>query len=298
MLWLTSAFLAGSTLTLLGAVCTTGSRARRRFGVALALSAIFPPWMMPAKYGLVRGVVALMAFVGAGRTSDLYRGDWSFWERVWHVVSVADTRKLTRAPRRLDGPRMIGGLAWLGLGLAAAFLLFTVVPSGRVAFWGARWGFGVLVVYGCIAAGYRFAEVAYAALGFVTAPLHVAPILARSVQEFWGERWARPVNLWLATTLFWPYARRRRPLLGALAAFSVSAGFHAYVVWVALGPTTGLVPAGSMFAYFVVQAAVLAGERWIGVRTWPSWAGHTWTVACMLATAPLFLEPAVRTLGL
>jgi hypothetical protein len=49
-------------------------------------------------------------------------------------------------------------------------------------------------------------------------------------------------------------------------------------------------------AYFVAQAIVMSVEQVLGVRRWPMAAGHAWTVAWMLALAPLFVEPIVRLL--
>jgi hypothetical protein len=114
------------------------------------------------------------------------------------------------------------------------------------------------------------------------------------VQELWGQRWARPVSRWLGEHVFRPLARRRRPGLGALLAFAGSAAFHAYGAWVGLGLVEGLPMAACVLAYFLVQAVIIAMERWLGVRRWPPWAGHAWTVGWMVVTAPLFVEPAAQ----
>src|SRR5664279_2002316 len=108
---------------------------------------------------------------------------------------------------------------------------------------------------------YRGMFLGYSALGFDTPPLHIAPVRSRSVQELWGERWARPISDWLSETFFRPWARRRRPLLGIVLAFSVSAAFHAYAVWVGFGFSAGAAMAALTFGYFVAQAFVMALER-------------------------------------
>ena len=59
-----------------------------------------------------------------------------------------------------------------------------------------------------------------------------------------------------------------------LPAFLVSAGFHAYAIWVGLGFVRGLAMAGLTLAYFVSQGIVMALERALGVRTWSPFAGH------------------------
>jgi hypothetical protein len=290
--------LLGAIFILFAACCTAGSRGRRALGIALALTALLPPWLVPPEHPLVRAGSALVAFTGVMRVIDLYRGQWPLRERLGHVVSVVDTRRLVRAPPRLDARALLAGLAWLLVAVASYRVLRAPVSLGGASFWLERWGCGLAIIYAGVAALYPLLAVAYGAIGFVTPPLHVAPVMSRSVQELWGERWARPISAWLGETFFRPYARRRRPLGGALVAFAASATFHAYVTWVALGLVNGLAMAGCMFAYFVVQAVVMAIERTIGARRWSPRAGHAWTVGCMLATAPLFLEPAVRVLGM
>ncbi len=227
------------------------------------------------------------------RIVDLARGRWTLRDRLIHVASIVDTRRLAAAPPRLRAHELVRGLGWSCL----AVLAYVGLGASPPTLWPARWGAALILAYSAVAAGYALGRVLYAAFGFETGPLHVSPVLSRSVQELWGERWARLVSVWLRETFFRPLARRRHLVLGALLAFAVSAGFHAYGVWVALGFTEGLAMAGWMLAYFLVQAVVVGLERLLGVRRWAPLAGHVWTLAWMVATAPLFLEPAVRVLG-
>ena len=88
------------------------------------------------------------------------------------------------------------------------------------------------------------------------------------------------------------------PLVGVFLAFLVSAAFHAYAIWVGLGFFAGVAMTAWTFAYFVAQALVMLVEQPLGVRKWPSVAGHVWTVTWMLALAPMFVEPVLRLLGL
>lgn len=283
---------------LLAAVWTTGGRAQRLSGLALGGAALMPAWLIPADQPLVRGVSALIAFVGNMRLLDLRRGDWTLRRRLAHVVSVVDTRRLVRAPSRLDARSLSVGLFWLAVaGAAVGLLVATREPPGA-PFWLHRWVCALAIVYAGVSAGYALTRAGYATLGFATGPLHSAPLMSRTVQELWGERWARPVSAWLLDTCVRPFARRRRPILGYLLAFAISAVFHAYAVWVALGLVRGLAMAASMLGFFAAQGAVIGIERALGVRTWRPSLGRAWTVTWMLATAPLFLEPTVRVLGL
>src|SRR5208282_6658531 len=97
-----------------------------------------------------------------------------------------DTRTLVRAPRRIDGARLAAGLGWLGLGLAAWGFAYAEPETRTVAYWALRWGAGAVGVYAVIEAGYALGHVAYSAVGLAPPPLHVSPILSRSVQELWG----------------------------------------------------------------------------------------------------------------
>ncbi len=274
---------------------TAGGPWRRRSGLVVGALALLPAWLLPADQPLVRGVSALFAFVGVMRVVDLRQGAWTLGERLVHVASVADTRRVVRAPRRLDTRRLLAAGLWGGVALAGAVLLRADVPlHAGIAFWGWRWGTALVLVYAAVEAVYALLRAEYAALGFETGCLHDAPFLSRSVQELWGDRWARPVNVWLRETFFRPWVRRRRPVVGGLLAFAVSAGFHAYVIAVALGAREGWAMACCMFGYFMLQALGAVLERPLGVRRWPAWRARLWTVAWMLGTAPVFLEPAAR----
>jgi hypothetical protein len=285
-------------LAVVAACGTTGSRWQRAMGLVVGIGVLGPAWLLPISDPLFRGFSALLAFSWTMRIVDLGRGQWTLRDRIAHVASVVDTRRLMPSRARLDTRGLVAGSLWVAPAIAA-FVLLRASPSfDPIQQLGARWGGALVFVYCALGAGYALGHATYAALGFETGPLHVHPIFSRSVQELWGERWARPVSLWLRETFFRPLARRRHILAGALLAFSVSAAFHAYVVWVALGFTGGLTMAGWMLAYFVAQALVVGLERVLGVKRWAPWCGRLWTLGWMLATAPLFLEPGVRVFGL
>ncbi len=288
--------LLGTAIVLLGALVTTGSRARRAVGVAIALTSMGCPWLVPAEHSLLRAIYGLVATVGCARVADLCRGDWPLRRRVAHVASPVDTRTLVRAPRRIDGARLAAGIGWLGLGVAAWGLVDREPETRTALYWALRWGAGAVGVYAVIEAGYALGHVAYSGVGLAPPPLHVSPILSRSVQELWGQRWARPVSRWLGEYVFRPLARRRRPGLGALLAFGGSAAFHAYGAWVGLGLVEGIPMAASVLAYFLLQAVAIALERRVGARSWAPWAGHAWTIGWMVVTAPLFVEPAAEVM--
>ena len=285
------AAIAGLSLATVATWCATGSRARRAFAVVLGVGVLVPPWLLPAHLHLLRGAWALVAFTTTMRVVDVARTSWTFRRRVEHVASAVDSRRLVSIPPRLEAGALARLVAWSIVVGAAALVLVRAPPLV------VRWIAGSVVSYAAVSAIYELLTLGYAATGKGVPPLHVAPIFARSVQELWGERWARPINEWLRDTFFRPLARRRMPVLGLVVAFVVSAAFHAYAVWAALGLVRGLAMAGVMFAYFVAQALVMILERALRVTRWPAIAGRAWTIAWMLATAPLFVEPLLRVLG-
>jgi D-alanyl-lipoteichoic acid acyltransferase DltB (MBOAT superfamily) len=145
-------------------------------------------------------------------------------------------------------------------------------------------------VYALAEAANNLAHAVLAALGLKSPPLHRTPIAACSLKEFWGERWNLPVSRWLRAHFFLPLARRRRPVLGVALAFLASAGLHAWTVGVALGGAA----AASMAGYFAIQGFLMALEVRLGVARWTEPAGWAWTMLCVLAPSPLFLEPLLR----
>ena len=288
--------LVASSITLIAAWCTTGSRARRAIGVAIAISAMLVPWLLPPRPALYRAILALVYFVNVMRIVDLAlsRAQWSFGRRALHVASVVDSRRIVRRAPRLEGAALAGFVGWQLLFAACLYVLLTRTPETGALHWIVRWSAGIIAIYAAVSGLYRFMVVVYGALGFECPPLHVMPARSRSVQELWGERWARPISDWLGATFFRPWARRRRPLVGVLLAFVVSAAFHAYAIWVGLGFFSGLTMMALTFGYFVAQAIVMSIEQAARVRRWSPAAGHVWTIAWMLALSPMFIEPALR----
>lgn len=264
--------------------------ARRAKPVALVLGAaafFAAPWLA-GPIPLLRGLFALMGFVGLLRIVDTVRmrEPWSASRRLFHVVSFVDSRTLRRAPPQLELLTLGRALLWAAL----AAVGFYVAHSPRLL---ARWGGGLVFAYGVIEAGYAVARAGYRGFGFVTPRLHHWPIASLSVGELWGVRWARPISGWLRETCFRPLARRGHPMLGLLLGFVVSAIGHAYPVLVALD----LPMAALMFAFFVVQGIFVIVETRVGVTRWLRPARRAWTVTIMIASSPLFVEPALRVLG-
>lgn len=201
-------------------------------------------------------------------------------------MSVVDSRRVTRTAPGLDR------VAWLrvvGFGVPTAvttwLLLWLETPAdlGRVAWWllGAVWAYTsieALAASACVIA--RF-------VGFVLPKLHDDPILARTLGEFWGQRWNLCVRSMLHDHCFWPIARRAGVPAAVVGTFAASAALH---FWLVL-PAGGLELASSMGAFFLLQGLLVLLERRIGVARFSRPLQHAWTVSGVVLPLPLFLEP-------
>ncbi len=273
-------------ITLAGCAAVVSRRAKP-VAIALGLVGVFgAPWLA-GSHPLARGGTTLLGFIGLIRIIDVVRTrePWTEWRRLLHVESFVDSRTLQRAPMRLDAlafglALLWGGAAWVGLRVAQSPMLAV------------RWAGGAVFTYTVIEAGYAVAGAVYRGLGFIAPPLHVVPVASLSIAELWGKRWAIPVSVWLRENCYLPLARRGRPRLGLLFGFVASGVGHAYPIFVAVG----LRMAGWMVAFFVVQGIAVVVEARLGVTRWPRLARRGWTVAIMVASSPLFVEPALRVL--
>jgi hypothetical protein len=277
-------------------ILAAGGTTRRALAIGVSTSVILVPWM--AETRLVQALLALYSLVSLGRVIDLVRMQTSYaWRRrVVHALSSFDSRKATQAPPKIPRLAVMSLLLYAPLMLLGLYVVLRVAPNmgGKKLQFLLRSAGGLLFFYCLSETLYAAVWGGLSAIGFVFPPLHVSPILSRSVQEFWGERWNRTVNDWLRTNCFMPLARRRRPVLGVAAAFVSSAALHAYMTVVPLG----LAMAGWMTAYFLVQPLLIGMERMLGVARWSVPAAHLWTVTVMVLPSPLFVEPMLQILRL
>jgi MBOAT membrane-bound O-acyltransferase family protein len=280
-------------LCLLGALVATGSRAQRALGIGISLTGFAGPWLAPREHLLVRSTLAIFAFGGAMRATDLRTGRWSLSERVGHALSIVDTRKLVRAETSLEVGALARLVGWEAVGVLSYWIVTRVGPdtSGGLH-WAIRWGGGLAFVYTVTEGAYCLLFATYRLAGFKPPALHRHPAASRSVQEFWGRRWNLTVSAWLGETFFRPLARRGRPVAGVLLAFLVSAVVHAYIWEVALG--IGM--AALMLAYFAIQGALVGLELALGVAEWRPLPARVWTLAWMIGVSPMFTEPVLKVL--
>lgn len=273
---------------MLAALVTAGTPLRRALGLLLALPAFLVPFGVDST--LARAVLAAVAFWGFARLLDLAREPREFapLRRVAHVLAIVDSRRVVLVSPGLD-LRAFGRAA---LAAAGGYLsLWTgVVLAPQLGGLPLRWLAGAVFMY-C------FAECAAGLLaglgrllGARIPPVHRHPILARSLRDFWGERWNLVVNRWLRQHCFIPLARRGRPGAGLALAFAVSVGLHMWIVGAALDGAMVL----STAAFFSLQGLLLALEGPLGVRHWPRARARVWALAGTAIPSPLFTEPMLR----
>jgi len=117
-------------------------------------------------------------------------------------------------------------------------------------------------------------------------------VTALAVTVMWLELKGRPG----LTSFQMPFLKEWVIELGPaylLLGFVVSGVGHAYPVLVAIDLPT----AAMMFAFFLVQGIFVILEVGLGASRWSRPARRVWTVTIMVASSPLFVEPALRVLG-
>lgn len=272
-----------------------GNAVARRVGYGLGALCTALPWAVPAAVPLVRSTLALAIMWFMARylelTSPVLRA--SYVRRLWHLVALVDTRLARRVPPRLDGRRIALGLAWTALALAGLFGAMTAsdAASGGLA-WAGRWACGVVFLYGFVEAGSNLFDAGHRLAGWELPPLHVHPIAARSLGDFWGTRWNRPVSSWLREHWLRPMGRRRRSHAAFLGSFLLSGLFHAAFTL----PAAGVAMAGAMLGFFCLQAFGVSLERELRLSRRPVLA-RCFAIGFLLLTSPLFTEPALRILA-
>jgi hypothetical protein len=104
-----------------------------------------------------------------------------------------------------------------------------------------------------------FATVLWLPSGRVLPSIHNRPWRARSVADFWGNRWNLWFSDWSRYAIFRPL--RSRPVLALILAFAVSGLLHEWVINVPLYFVTGRALFGTMMLYFLLQAIGVLLER-------------------------------------
>lgn len=277
----------------IGALVAGPVRWRLVASFPLMLGCMLLPLLAPLP-PLPRALLACMGVLGLLKMLQLdFEPRWAAHHPVWHGLSPFDVSTAKPAASRFDG-RLLASLLLHALLLALVVVAVVQLPAeSSLLRDAARLLLGAALVYTAMGTGTEGLRFGHRLLGVDVPPIQQAPILSRSVGEFWSRRWNRPVSAWLNEYAFLPIAKRRRPLLAVFTAFAVSAAFHAWLYFAALG----LPAAVSAAAFFLIQAPIVMLEAKLRVSRWPSLAARAWTLLWLLGTSPLFVDPLLQGLG-
>jgi hypothetical protein len=169
-----------------------------------------------------------------------------------------------------------------GFGALVLWGFARCVPASQplVAGWTAMVGLIFLLHFGT----FHLLALGWQSFGVNAQPLMKMPILARSLADFWGNRWNAAFNRFAHDLLFRRFYRRVGLVGATMAVFLVSGLFHEAVISVPARAGYGL-PTG----YFLLQCAGVLYERSaigraLGLRR--DLAGRAFAIA--LATLPAF----------
>jgi hypothetical protein len=267
---------------------------RRGARVALAAAACGAPLLtsgpgaVQLTVGLLAGYLAIRA-VALGAAPRAATG-----ATLGALLGVADLLRPVRP--EVERPSVGRRLALGVVGVAACVGLLFVGDAVRL--W--RWSRPLDDLLVCL-------EVAGGAMGLNNLILAAAgrrsiaglqdrPALSASLAELWAVRWNHLVAPNLDRGFFRPLARRRRPALGVLAAFTASGVMHVVPVLAAAPLTLTLRPALSVMGFFLLHGALVLAERALGWQRAPSTPAallraRIRTVTVFVLLTPLMLGP-------
>jgi hypothetical protein len=259
----------------------------------VATLALVAPLGLPDRWVIPRFLLTCVGVLALGRTLDLTLRptQLSFAGRVWLLTALFDVRLAKRVTQRFDARELRWLLIHAVVVAAAVYAIIRIAPElDGPMYWLVRWGFGAAFCYAFVEALHSILLIGYRLGGIVLPRINDEPIRSTTLAEFWGRRWNRVVAGWLRDYLFFPLARRRKATLGICAAFAGSTILHFWIAWVPLNVEGGVL----MASFFVVQGVALLLERRLRVERRRPAGRRGWTIAWMLLSSPLFVEPALR----
>jgi hypothetical protein len=270
----------------------SASRGGARAALALAtLLLLLPMFVVPIPFVLVN-VLMVGVLWCAIRAADFAMDQplQGFGARLVHLVVLVDTRLITRCQRRFDG-RLIGRFV---VAIAIVIVAIWLVGEARTMDgwrrYALRWFAGGFVLapaaFTAVDAGFQLIATT---VGFAIPPINDAPLLSRSVSEFWAKRWNRVVSKILHDRCYRPFAKYGTTV-ALFVAFAASAALHAWLI----GITLGAVAATSWAVFFLAQPLLILVERRLRVRRWRPALGWLWTMSTLALLSPLFTEPLLR----
>ena len=285
-------FCAHTVLGVAAVLVVGRSRIQRAYAALFLVCGFILEWFAPFD-SCLRAILAwggMIALAATIKSAASATPRWPVWNRLLDLVSVPYPLRAGRTRPTLSLP-IIGRFILEGLfGSAALLTLWQTTPAAHSS--------GAIIAVFRLIAGVIFL---YAMLEFLTDffflaagvslhSIHRAPIAARSLREFWGQRWNRIASALLHRFVFLPLARRHRPSLGLFCACLVSGVLHAWPAMVALGAFAAFTTA----TFFCLQGVLILAEDRLHVHAWPVLVARTWTLVILLASSPLVIDPFLR----
>jgi hypothetical protein len=248
-----------------------------------------PDWQMTALFLLAITVMTVILKLIALRVTDRSRPKCP--RAFWIVPSPLSIRRLqpVKNPAR-PVLHLLGLCAAVTLGYAVFRILVSTleVPALLRSYLAAP--FLLLLTETALA----LVRVIWLPSGLLFAPLHNRPWQARSVADFWGQRWNTYYSDWTRSTIFQPL--RRRPIFALFLAFIFSGVLHELVINLPLYFVTGRMLFGTIMIYFALQAVgILIERKFKKQRDWTT----VWCWLIVFLPCPLIInEGLLRTMHL
>lgn len=288
-------FATQLVLAVLSALVAGPGRLRVTATVLLLAAASAVPWIAPP-VPIPRVFLSLIAAIILIKDVQIAttKEPWPVWRRIWHMLEPFDSREARFVRPAVDFRILANVLVQAliaGTMVLALMRLGALPPVLRPPLRYVCWALFVCAWMDVAMEPLRFL---HRLVGISFPAVQVAPLLSRSVGEFWGRRWNRPISGWLNRYVFLPLARRRLPALGILLAFAVSGFFHAWMVSASM-PFSKV---ALIWTFFMAQCVALLLERRWSIRQWPIAPARAWTLLFLLTTSPLFFDPFLSLIGL
>jgi len=254
------------------------------------------PYCLPEAAALERFVISLGLGVGVLHLVDLHldKRQHSALLRVFFMNVPVELRELQAIRPQIKPRLLFSTLSWGLVAIGTLYLYLIITPTISELGYLLRWTLGVVFFYALVEWLCSFLNLMFAALGYRIPPLHRSPLLACTVQEFWGERWNLFVGGWFRRYIYQPFARMRRPKTGLLASFVGSAILH---IWLMVNALSWKM-AGVWAIFFLIQGPVILLERRLRIHHRPILLQRGWTLLLLFGLSPLFTEPMMRLLPL
>ncbi len=258
-----------------------------------------PLFLIPSVVILSRSSMPAWVFMWLLAAGIFFGLKWTTWQRARAIVPHPSWRSLaylfawpgmdaesfldaSRTPLKPRPQQWILAALETGLGAALIWVVARQVPGAWILLqgWVGMLGLIFLLHFG----GFQLDALFWQSQGVMATPIMSAPIVSRSLSEFWGKRWNLGFRQ-LAHELVFRPLRRRLGVAGAgFAVFVVSGLIHELVISLPARGGYGL-PTG----YFVLQGLGVTLERSstgqrLGLRS--GWRG--WCFMAVFTAAPAF----------